>query len=180
MEVPTTAFFPSEFKEYNCEKCRLSYLSVQVPIADHGPVQPYMMLGCPRCGQSVVFDARLESRNYEEHALQHLPAELREHYQKASAWEKARMIQELWLDSIESCSCGGPFKIMVHPGVCPKCGSAADSSAYYRGQIRFMDLSAGIGPSDSYNLFARYCLSTDNGRRMALQLEDSKKPRFPV
>ncbi len=180
MDVPTTAFFPSEFKENNCEKCQLTYLSAQVPIADHGPVQPYMMLGCPRCGQSVIFDAHMESRNYEEHSLQALPAEIRARYQKASTWEKARMIQELWLDSIDHCDCGGPFKIMIQPGVCPKCGGAPDSSADYRGEVRFMDLSAGIGPRDSYNLFARYSLSNDNGRRMARQLENSKKPRFTI
>ncbi|MGI5854818.1 MAG: hypothetical protein ACOX8I_10935 [Bacillota bacterium] len=180
MDVPTTAFFPSEFKEHNCEKCQISYLSVQVPIADHGPVQPYMMLGCPRCGQSVVFDAHLESRYYEANALKNLPAELIQHYQKASAWEKARMIQELWLDSMDVCKCGGPFKIMIHPGICPKCGGPASSSANYHGQVRFMDSSAGIGPTDDYYLFARYSLSNDNGRRMAKQMENSKKPRFTV
>lgn len=166
MDVPVAAFFPSEFKENTCSSCGLTFTSVHVPIGDTGPTEPFMGLGCSRCGRTVFFDGRRETRHFEDVELVRMPFEVRRRYQEAGLWERARLIQEFWLNSLESCACSGRFRVMLRPERCPRCGAESGNSQPHNGFVRFLDTPAGIGPNDELYLFARYALEDENGQKM--------------
>lgn len=166
MEAPVTAFFPAEFKSNHCRGCGLSYISAHVPIGDNGPTEPYMALVCPRCGRTVIFDTRLEGVYFEKTLLPLLPADYREQYLQTGAWERARLMWAIWLDNLEPCQCGTPFRVALSATTCPKCGQTSTDATVVRDTVPLIDSTAGIRPNDAVGDFDTYSRKTENGRQM--------------